>query len=99
VFFYATGHAAQEPATGRVGSDGRFTLSVRAENDGAIVGPNAIWFSYDPPAPEQVPGLEKPFVAPPPKIKLNEKYMSQEKSGLSVDVPAEGLKDYKLELD
>src|SRR5687768_10353971 len=43
VFFYALGDAAQEPASGLVKPDGTFTLTVRDEGDGAIVGQNQIW--------------------------------------------------------
>lgn len=98
IFFYASGDRAQEPATGRIDADGRFSLSVREADDGAIVGKNEIWFAYDPPLPEQVPGMEVPFDIPPPSVKLPEKYLDREQSELTVEVPTEGLRDYKIEL-
>lgn len=98
VYFFAAGSAAQEPATARIDAAGHFALSVREANDGAIVGTNHVWFSYDPPLPEQTPGLEEPFDLPAPKVKLPDQYLSQSKSGLSVEVPADGLQEYKIEL-
>lgn len=98
VVFYASGDSAQEPATGRIGPDGRFSLSVRKPDDGAIVGDNQVWFAYDPELPEQVPGMEVPVTLPPPKVKLPVRYLDRDKSGLTVEVPPDGLDDYKLEL-
>lgn len=98
VFFYSSEHPAQEPATGLIGPDGRFSLSVRKADDGAIVGPNQVWFVYDPELPEEVPGMETGTPPPPPKVKLPAQYLDRHKSGLTVEVPPEGLKDYKLDL-
>lgn len=98
VFFYCEKDAAQEPATGRVGADGSFVLSVRTEGDGAIVGTNRVWLTYDPPLPEQTPGMETAVDVPEPAVKLPEKFTSAETSGISVEVPKAGLKGYKLEL-
>lgn len=98
VFFFSSGHPAQEPATGRVGADGRFTLGIREEDDGAMVGPNQVWLKFDPPMPESVPGVDAPWTPPPPTIKIPEKYLDRDQSGLKVDVPPDGLTDYKLEL-
>lgn len=98
VYFYCESGAAKEPATDRIKADGSFTLSIRKPGDGAIIGMNKIWFSYDPVMPEQQPGLETVVPLPPPKVKLPEKYLSAEKSGLSVEVTDSGLQDYKLDL-
>ena len=99
VFFYVSGHAAQEPATGRIGPAGCFSLSVRKPEDGAIIGTNQVWFAYDPPLPEQVPGMETPITVPPPKVELPEQYLDRDKSGLTVEVPPEGLSGYVIELE
>lgn len=99
VFFYAADHAAQEPATGRVTEDGSFSLSVRESGDGAIIGNNKVWLKYDPPFEESEAGVDAPIVIPPPTIKIPEKYLDADKSGLTVEVPPEGLTDYKLELE
>ena len=99
VFFFSSGHPAQEPATGRVGEDGRFTLGVREPNDGAMVGPNEVWLKYDPPMPESAMNSDAPWTPPPATIKLPEQYLDREKSGLKVEVPPEGLQDYKIELE
>jgi hypothetical protein len=99
VFFYQSGHAAQEPATGRVGPDGHFSLSVRAPDDGAMIGTNEVWFAYDPEIPEQVPGLETAYDLPPPSVELPREYLDRKTSGLTVEVPAQGLEGYALNLE
>ncbi len=98
VFFYVKSAAANEPATDRIKADGTFTLSVRDPGDGAVIGENQIWFAYDPQLPEEIPGLETGKAPPPPKVKLPEKYLSAETSGLSVSVTDAGLQDYKIDL-
>lgn len=99
VFFYVPGDAAQEPASGRIQSDGSFSLTVREPGDGAIVGLNQVWLKYDPPLPETEPGIDAPILVPPPTTKIPEKYLDRFESGLTVDVPLEGLRDYKIELE
>lgn len=98
VFFYCDAAAANEPATGLVQKDGTFTLTVRNPGDGAIVGQNKIWFSYDPPLPEETPGMESGKAPPPPTVKLPAKYLNSSTSELSVEVTAAGLTDYLLDL-
>jgi len=98
VYFYCDQSDAKEPSTGIVKADGAFSLGVRTAGDGAIVGSNKVWLTYDPPVPEQTAGLEVAWNPPPPKVKLPEKYMTMETSGLSVDVPSSGLVDYKIDL-
>ena len=98
VFFYCASDGANEPATDRIKADGTFTLSVRTPGDGAIVGSNKIWFAYDPPLPEEIPGMEQGIAPPPATVKLPDKYLSGETSGLTVDVPESGLDNYSLEL-
>lgn len=98
VYFYCDQAEAKEPATGIVKADGTFTLGVRVAGDGAIVGANKIWLTYDPPVPEQPAGMELAWNPPPPKVKLPEKYMSMDTSGLTVDVPPSGIADYKIDL-
>lgn len=44
------GKPSGKPATGEVGSDGSYTLSTYANNDGAVVGMHEV--SYSPPADE-----------------------------------------------
>ena len=92
------GHPAQEPSTGKVGKEGQFSMGVRKEGDGAIVGLNKVWLIYDPPAPKQEPGHESSWTPPPAKIKLPKKYMSPETTDLTVEVPDGGVSDYKLEI-
>ncbi len=98
VFFYCKSGKAQEPASDRIKPDGSFSLSVRKPGDGAIIGLNEIWFAYDPELPPETPGMETGTPPPPPKVKLDKKYLSVETSGLTVEVTDEGLTDYRLEL-
>ena len=98
VFFYCDTAAANDPATGLVQKDGTFTLTVRNPGDGAIVGPNKIWLTYDPPLPEETPGMESGKAPPPPTVKLPSKYLDSSTSGLSVEVTTAGLADYLLDL-
>jgi hypothetical protein len=39
------------------------------------------------------------IVLPLPRFEIPEKYFDRFKSGITVEVPPEGLKDYKLELE
>lgn len=94
VYFYRSDHPAQEPATARIDAEGKFTLSVRESDDGAIIGLNQVWFSYDPP----IPPTDEPYDLPEPKVKLPEEFLKRETSNLTVDVPKEGLEGYKIEL-
>lgn len=94
VYFYRSDHPAQEPATARIDAEGKFTLSVRESDDGAIIGLNQVWFSYDPP----IPPTDEPYDLPEPKVKLPEQYLKRETSNLTVDVPKEGLDGYTIEL-
>ncbi|HVJ66653.1 MAG TPA: hypothetical protein VM510_01645 [Caulifigura sp.] len=97
IYFYAKEHAAQEPAVGRADKDGKFALSIR-DRQGAIIGPNQVWLIYEPHMPDQVPGLEKAIPVPPAKVDLPQKFRSADTSGLVIEVPKEGLHNYKLEL-
>ena len=97
VYFFNSGDAAQEPAVGRVSADGKFELTIR-DRKGAVVGPNKVWLVYEPEAPEQEPGKEKPFTPPPPKVVLPKKYTTPETSDLTAEVPAAGIPDFKIDL-
>ena len=100
VYFFVPGSATQEAATGNVGADGHFTLGVREEGGGAIVGLNEVWLVYDPVMPEVGPNEPVPMTPPPPpKVKIPEKYTSRDTSGITVEVPPEGLENYQLELE
>jgi len=98
VFFYCEASEAMEPSTGLVGSDGTFKMTVRNPGDGVIVGMNKVWLTYDPPMPEQKAGMETAWNPPPAKVKLPQKFMSGDTSGVTVEVSASGLTGYKLEL-
>lgn len=85
-------------ASGITGPDGRFTLGTNNQGDGAPVGTHKVWLMYEPNV-EVAAGQETPEAAgPPPKVKLPTKYTNPTASGLTVEVPEDGLTDYKLEL-
>ena len=98
VTLYCEDGKAQEPATGLVKADGSFVMGVRKEGDGAIVGKNKVWLTYAPQMPEMPPGKEGSWTPPPAKVKLPQKYLSAETSGLTIDVPSSCLADYNLDL-
>lgn len=100
VYFFVPGGAAEVPAVGDVGPDGAFTLGVRDEGSGAIVGLNQVWVKFTPEVPDNSAKGPVNTVPPPkPKVKIPKKYTSRATSGLTVEVPPEGLQSYELTLD
>jgi predicted small lipoprotein YifL len=85
-------------ASGVTGADGRFVLGTNNQGDGAPVGTHKVWLMYEPNV-EVAAGQETPEASgPPPKVKLPAKYSNPTASGLTAEVPAAGLTDYKLDL-
>lgn len=85
-------------ASGIIDAEGRFTLGTNGPGDGAPAGIHKVWFVYSP-AVESNAGSEMPDAPQPqPKVKLPAKFSRLEMSGLTVEVPEEGLTDYKLEV-
>ncbi|MFM7928083.1 MAG: hypothetical protein ACKO9Q_10260 [Pirellula sp.] len=95
IYFYCEQAAAKESSSALIASDGTFRVTTRVQGDGAIVGLNQIWFSWDPPVP---PSDSEEWNPPTPTLKIPEKYLSRESSGLSVEVTNSGLKDYSIDL-
>ncbi len=95
IYFYCEQAAAKEPSSALISSDGSFRVTTRFDGDGAIVGSNQIWFSWDPPIP---PSDSEEWNPPTPTLKIPEKYLSRESSGLSVEVTDSGLKNYTIDL-
>lgn len=95
IYMYVADNDVQEPATARIDSEGKFTMSTRSPGDGAAVGKNKVFFRYDPPAPE---GVDGPWTPPPPKVSLPAKYTEADSSGIEIDVTRSGLTDHKIEL-
>lgn len=86
------------PAQGEIGQGGAFTMATSEPGDGALVGQHRVsvlcFEGHDPARRGQAPAGEVALGRP--LIPLN--YTRSGMSGLSVDVPPEGLDDYVIEL-
>ncbi len=85
-----------QPAVGTIQSDGSFTLSTFEENDGAIVGQHmvrvACYSTQDPAVADQAGDSLGELLIP-------RKYTVLASSGLTADVPEEGLDSVELKLE
>ncbi|MFG0261243.1 MAG: hypothetical protein ACF788_02510 [Novipirellula sp. JB048] len=90
----------QRPAVGTSDPEGRFTLGTNRPGDGAVVGTHHVSIVYvGPPNDDPAFGMNE-FDAPPPaKVKIPPKYGSPQQSGVSIDVPEDGLDDAVIALD
>ncbi|MEQ8849191.1 hypothetical protein [Botrimarina sp.] len=77
-------------ATGSIEPDGSFQLGTYSKTDGAIVGRHAVMLA---PIPSDEGPTPEGAVVPPAK------YASASSSGLTIDVPPEGLTDHLFELE
>lgn len=87
-----------QPATGDIESDGSFVLSTFSPGDGAIVGTHrvrVVCYSSQDPTKRSVDGPAGDALG---ELLVPEKYSSLGASGLSAEVPAEGLVDFIVEL-
>jgi hypothetical protein len=68
------------------------------EEDGAVVGTHKVGVKWVPTVPGEAgkEDLTKPLPKEP--VQLPEKYQNPKTSGIAVEVPPEGLTDYKIEL-
>lgn len=84
-------------ATAKTGADGKFTLKSYGEKEGAPAGNYAVTVSVSG-VQEIEPGVLAP--APPGGFKspIPTKYGSSTTSGLTMEIPAEGSADLKVEL-
>ena len=89
----------KRPAGGRTDASRRFTLGTNEPQDGAVPGMHKVTVVYAGPEKEVTPG-EEPVEqeAPPPKVVLPAKYAKLESTDLSIEVPAGGSADLKIEL-
>jgi hypothetical protein len=89
----------KRPASGMTDKEGRFTLGTNAEGDGAAVGKHIVMVEYVGPPSNEEPGKET--FAPPPaaSVKVPEKFNSVETSAVTIDIPATGQKDIKINLE
>lgn len=89
--------AGGQPARGDIQPDGTFVLSTFQPGDGAMVGNHRVrvvcYSSQDPAKQGQGPMGDSLG-----QLLIPERYTSLGASGLSADVPPEGLTDYKIEL-
>ena len=76
-------------ATSGINDDGSFSLGTYDKGDGAIVGEHAVMLA---PIPSDEGPTPEGAVVPP------ERYAFASSSGLTIDVPPEGLTDYVIEL-
>lgn len=88
-----------QPATAKIGSDGSFTLSTYGTDDGAPIGQHRVrvvcYSSQDPSSP----AAEGPAGDSLGQLLIPEKYTSLGASGLSAEVPPEGLSDHVIALE
>lgn len=91
----------QRPARGKTDQAGKFTVGTNQPGDGAAIGLHKVSVVYEPPesvdSAEAMP-IDDPSKMPKPPVELPKKYSNPETSELTVEVPKEGLSDYKLEL-
>lgn len=91
----------QRPARGRTDAGGKFTLGTNIPGDGAAVALCKVSIVFDPEMEvdsTQADPIDDPTKLPKAPIQLPKKFADPETSDLIVDVPAEGLSDYKLDL-
>jgi len=87
----------QRGAGGETDDHGHFVLGTNGAGDGAPPGKHRVAIAYLGP-PASRPDGQNNFTTPQPKVKLAPKYASPETSGLTVDVPASGSSDLKIDV-
>jgi hypothetical protein len=85
-------------ATGKTGPDGRFVLKAYGEQEGAPAGKYLVTVSVSG-AQEIEPGVLAPEPPGGFKSPIPTKYGSSTTSGLSLEIPAAGSTDLKVELN
>lgn len=89
----------QRPASGISDAEGNFVLGTNQPEDGAIQGTHTVSITYvGPPATDPGAGMMEFPTPPPPKVKLPEHYRDPQRSGITVEIPAGGLRDWQLDL-
>lgn len=88
-------------ATGIADAEGNFVLGTNKAGDGAPPGKSKVAIVFAPPAQGE-PGDEKiidnPALLPKPAIEIPKKYTNPETSELEIEIPAKGMKDWKIDL-
>jgi hypothetical protein len=91
------GVAGGQPAAGNIQPDGTFELTTFNPGDGALVGSHrvrVVCYSSQDPANKALGPMGDSLG----KLLIPERYTSLGASGLTADVPAEGIENYKIEL-
>ncbi|WP_197527711.1 hypothetical protein [Posidoniimonas polymericola] len=88
-----------QPATGKIQEDGTFSLSTFGDDDGAIVGKHrvrVVCYSSQDPAVAAAAGPAGDSLG---RLLIPEKYTSLGASGLTAEVPADGLSGHEIALE
>ena len=98
VTFHPSG--TQRPATGTTDAAGRFKLGTNDVGDGAVSGSHKVTAVYVAPSSgsNQEAGKEEPTDPSPAKVQIPKKYFALESTDLTVEIPAGGSTDLKIEL-
>ena len=88
----------RRPAAGVTDEQGGFVLGTNRADDGAVAGTHRVTLVYvGPPTPGRDGMID--FSPPrPPKIKIASKYARPDTSGISIEIPASGSKELKIDL-
>lgn len=87
------------PAAGVTDESGQFVMGTNDVGDGAPAGNHRVAVNYvGPPLPPDY-GVTNFDPIPPPKVKIPKKYNDPENSGITVEVPEDGKKDFVIELE
>ena len=89
-------------ATGVADAEGRFVMGTNDAGDGAPPGTHKVAIVFVGPPSTDAPGQEQiidnPALLPKPDIEIPKKYSNPETSGLTQEVPEDGLEDLKIDL-
>ena len=98
VTFHPSG--TQRPATGKTDATGRFKLGTNNVGDGAVSGFHKVTAVYVAPSSGtiQEAGKEEPTAQPAAKVQIPKKYFTLDGTDLTVEIPAGGSTELKLDL-
>lgn len=89
-------------SSGLTDQEGNFRIGTNREGDGAPVGRFRVTVAYEPPTSADntadVP-IDDPRMLPKPEIKVPAKYSNPDSSSLILEVPAEGVPNWELNIE